>query len=73
MAAHSIECADPPGKTFLIGSQVKTHRGADDAAGEQGRSIRWCVFRGFLKTSGVEVMHSLDDLLVSVHDEGSMA
>lgn len=72
MAAHSIEYAYPLGKTFLIGSQVKTHRGADDAAGEQGHSIRWTVF-SVLKISGVEVVHSLDDLLVSVHDEGSMA
>jgi|TARA_B100000959_G_scaffold277544_1_gene334334 hypothetical protein len=47
MAAHSIEYAYPLGKTFLIGSQVKTHRGADDAAGEQGHSIRWTVFSVF--------------------------
>jgi hypothetical protein len=73
MAANSIEYAYPLGKTFLIGSQVKTHRGADDAAGEQGHSIRWTVFSVSLKFSGVEVVHSLDDLLVSVHDEGSMA
>ena len=73
MAADSIECACPPGKTFLIGSQVKTHRGADNAAGEQDRSIGWRVFRVSLKISGVEIVHSLDDLFVSVHDEGPMA
>jgi hypothetical protein len=73
MAAHSIECAYPLGKTFLIGSQVKTHRGADDAAGEQGYPIRWTVFGVSLKIPGVEVVHSLDNLLVGVHDEGSMA
>jgi hypothetical protein len=63
----------PARGTFLIGSQVKTHRGADDAADEQGHPIRWSVFRGSLKISSVEVVHSLNNLLVGVHDEGSMA
>ena len=63
----------PARETFLLGSQVKTPRGADDAAGEQGHPLGWTVFRVSLKISSVKVVHSLDDLLVGVHDEGSMA